>query len=89
MKNPQISESRIRSERFYAIHGEGQKIDFYTTNIAAARYWIKHVVHGEPIARAKEAANLAGALDSSSEHVDVLDESGSLNGEAVVTSRSE
>jgi len=88
MKNPQISESRIRSERFYAIHGEGQKIDFYTTNIAAARYWIKHVVHGEPIASVKEAAHLAGA-EASSEHVDVLDESGSLNGETVVTSRSE
>ncbi len=88
MKNPQISESRIRSERFYAIHGAGQKIDFYTTNIAAARYWIKHVVHGEPIASVIEAANLAAA-QASSEHVDVVDESGSLNGESVVTDRSE
>ena len=88
MKNPQISESRIRSERFYAIHGAGEKIDFYTTNIAAARYWIKHVVHGEPIASVIEAANLA-ATQASSEHVDVVDESGSLNGESVVTDRSE
>jgi len=46
-------------------------------------------VHGEPIASVKEAANLAGALQAPSEHVDVLDESGSLNGETVVTSRSE
>jgi hypothetical protein len=46
MENPVISEHRIRGERFYTIE-KSNKIAFYTTNIAAARYWVKHVVDGE------------------------------------------
>lgn len=48
MENPVIIEHRIRGERFYSIE-RGNKIAFYTSNIAAARYWIKHVVDGENI----------------------------------------
>ena len=36
-----ISESRIRSQRFYTVMRES-KIRFYTTSVAAARYWIKN-----------------------------------------------
>jgi hypothetical protein len=46
MKYPVITEHRIRGERFYTIE-KSNKIAFYTTNIAAARYWVKHVVDGE------------------------------------------
>lgn len=48
MENPVITEHRIRGERFYTIERRN-KIAFYTTNIAAARYWIKHVVDGENV----------------------------------------
>ena len=48
MKNPVITEHRIRGERFYTIE-KSSKISFYTTNIAAARYWVKHVINGESI----------------------------------------
>jgi len=48
MKNTVISEHRIRGERFYTIE-KSNKIAFYTTNIAAARYWVKHVVDGENV----------------------------------------
>ena len=48
MENPVITEHRIRGERFYTIE-KHNKIAFYTTNIAAARYWIKHVVDGEKV----------------------------------------
>jgi len=48
MENPVITEHRIRGERFYTIE-KHNKIAFYTTNIAAARYWVKHVVDGENI----------------------------------------
>jgi hypothetical protein len=46
MENPVITEHRIRGERFYTIE-KSSKIAFYTTNIAAARYWVKHVINGE------------------------------------------
>ena len=46
MENPVITEHRIRGERFYTIE-RSSKIAFYTTNIAAARYWVKHVIKGE------------------------------------------
>jgi hypothetical protein len=49
MENPIITEHRIRGERFYTIE-KSNKIAFYTTNIAAARYWVKHVVASESIA---------------------------------------
>ena len=52
MENPVITEHRIRGERFYTIE-KRNKIAFYTTNIAAARYWIKHVVDGENTALPK------------------------------------
>ena len=48
MENPVIIEHRIRGERFYTIE-KSSKIAFYTTNIAAARYWVKHVINGETI----------------------------------------
>jgi hypothetical protein len=48
MENPVITEHRIRGERFYTIE-KSSKIAFYTTNIAAARYWVKHVIDGESI----------------------------------------
>lgn len=48
MENPVITEHRIRGERFYTIE-KSNKIAFYTTNIAAARYWVKHVVDGENV----------------------------------------
>jgi len=55
MENPVISEHRIRGERFYTIE-KSNKIAFYTTNIAAARYWVKNVIDGEIIPpSAKEA----------------------------------
>jgi hypothetical protein len=48
MEYPVITEHRIRGERFYTIE-KSNKIAFYTTNIAAARYWVKHVVGGEKV----------------------------------------
>lgn len=48
MENPIITEHRIRGERFYTIERHN-KIAFYTTNIAAARYWVKHVVDGDTV----------------------------------------
>ena len=48
MENPVITEHRIRGERFYTIE-KSSKIAFYTTNIAAARYWVKHVINWESI----------------------------------------
>lgn len=56
MENPVISEHRIRGERFYTIE-KSNKIAFYTTNIAAARYWVKHVVDGESVPLNSEGVN--------------------------------
>ena len=44
-----IAESRIRSQRFYTVMRES-KIRFYTTSVAAARYWIKNCSEAPPIA---------------------------------------
>jgi hypothetical protein len=44
-----ISESRIRSQRFYTVMRES-KIKFYTTSVAAARYWIKNCSEAPPLA---------------------------------------
>ena len=55
MKNPVITEHRIRGERFYTIE-KSSKIAFYTTNIAAARYWVKHVINGESIPALKDTS---------------------------------
>ena len=49
MENPVITEHRIRGDRFYAIE-KNNKITFYTTNIAAARYWVKNVIDKESLA---------------------------------------
>jgi hypothetical protein len=49
MENPVITEHRISGHRFYAIE-KNNKIAFYTTNIAAARYWVKNVIDKESLA---------------------------------------
>lgn len=49
MENPVITEHRIRGDRFYTIE-KNSKIAFYTTNIAAARYWVKNVIDKEALA---------------------------------------
>ena len=59
MENPVITEHRIRGERFYTIE-KSSKIAFYTTNIAAARYWVKHVINGEST-QAQEDGSVDGA----------------------------
>ena len=43
-----ISESRIRSQRFYTVMRES-KIRFYTPSVAAARYWIKNCSEAPPV----------------------------------------
>jgi len=48
MENPVITEHRIRGDRFYAIE-KNNKIAFYTSNIAAARYWVKNVIDNETL----------------------------------------
>jgi hypothetical protein len=57
MENPVSTEHRIRGERFYTIE-KSSKIAFYTTNIAAARYWVKHVIDGESIPLPAEEGGL-------------------------------
>ena len=49
METPVIPVNRMRGAGFYTIE-KCNKIAFYTTNIAAARYWVKHVVDGENVA---------------------------------------
>jgi hypothetical protein len=44
-----ISETRISSQRFYAVIRES-KIKFYTTSVAAARYWVKNCSETPPLA---------------------------------------
>jgi hypothetical protein len=61
MENPVITEHRIRGDRFYTVE-KSSKIAFYTTNIAAARYWVKHVIKGETMP--KQVGN--GAVDNPS-----------------------
>ncbi|QWD96059.1 hypothetical protein [Polynucleobacter sp. MG-6-Vaara-E2] len=55
MENPVITEHRISGERFYTIE-KSNKIAFYTTNIAAARYWVKNVVDREALAATESPA---------------------------------
>jgi hypothetical protein len=50
-----ISESRIRSQRFYTVMRES-KIRFYTTSVAAARYWIRNCSEAPPLALNAEMA---------------------------------
>ena len=63
MEHPIITEHRIRGERFYTIE-KSNKIAFYTTNIAAARYWVKHVVAGESGVVPKADADLGDTKTS-------------------------
>ncbi len=56
-----ISESRIRSQRFYTVMRES-KIKFYTTSVAAARYWIKNCSEVPPLAL--NGAEMASAVSA-------------------------
>ena len=58
-----ITESRIRSQRFYTVMRES-KIRFYTTSVAAARYWIKNCSEAPPVALngAEMAAKVSAEL---------------------------
>ena len=60
MEYPVITEHRIRGERFYTIE-KSNKIAFYTTNIAAVCYWVKHVVDGENVSIPQIDSNAKGA----------------------------
>ena len=53
-----ISESRIRSQRFYTVMRES-KIRFYTTSVAAARYWIKNCSEAPPLPQDATQASAA------------------------------
>ena len=68
-----ISESRIRSQRFYTVMRES-KIRFYTTSVAAARYWIKNCSDSPPLAQdttqANGSAEAPGAAASQSKPAD-------------------
>ena len=59
-----ISESRIRSQRFYTVMRES-KIRFYTTSVAAARYWIRNCSEAPPLALNAEMATEVSAEASS------------------------
>ncbi len=48
MSSHLIQESRISSQRFYTVMRES-KIKFYTTSVAAARYWIKNCSEAPPL----------------------------------------
>jgi hypothetical protein len=61
-----ISESRIRSQRFYTVMRES-KIRFYTTSVAAARYWVKNCSEAPPLAlNGAEMATEVSAEEASS-----------------------
>ena len=62
-----ISESRIRSQRFYTVMRES-KIKFYTTSVAAARYWIRNCSEAPPIALNAEMAAEVSAKASPTEN---------------------
>ena len=60
-----IAESRIRSQRFYTVMRES-KIRFYTTSVAAARYWVKNCSEAPPLAlNGAEMATEVSAVASS------------------------
>jgi len=68
-----ISESRIRSQRFYTVMRE-RKIRFYTTSVASARYWIKNCSDVPPLAhdatQASPSAEVPVAADLQSKPAD-------------------
>ena len=49
MATHSIAESRIYSQRCYTVM-RGSKIRFYTSSVAAARYWIKNCSEAPPLA---------------------------------------
>ena len=55
-----ITESRIRSQRFYTVMRDS-KIRFYTTSVAAARYWIRNCSETPPLALNAEMATEVSA----------------------------
>ncbi len=60
-----ITESRIRSQRFYTVMRES-KIRFYTTSVAAARYWIKNCSEAPPLAL--NGAEMATEISAEASH---------------------
>ncbi|MFZ9350783.1 MAG: hypothetical protein ACO24L_02425 [Polynucleobacter sp.] len=74
MSSHLIQESRISSQRFYTVMRES-KIKFYTTSVAAARYWIKNCSeapplhsNGKAVPAAAEVASEEAALPPSAEN---------------------
>jgi len=74
MSSHLIQESRISSQRFYTVMRES-KIKFYTTSVAAARYWIKNCSEAPPLhsngkeaPAAAEVASEEAALPPSTEN---------------------
>ena len=74
MSSHLIQESRISSQRFYTVMRES-KIKFYTTSVAAARYWIKNCSEAPPLhsngkeaPAAAEVASEEAALPPSAEN---------------------
>ena len=63
MSSHLIQESRISSQRFYTVMRES-KIKFYTTSVAAARYWIKNCSEAPPLHSNCKAAPAAAAVAS-------------------------
>lgn len=67
MSSHLIQESRISSQRFYTVMRES-KIKFYTTSVAAARYWIKNCSEAPPLhTNGKEAPAAPAAAEVASE----------------------
>ena len=60
MSSHLIQESRISSQRFYTVMRES-KIKFYTTSVAAARYWIKNCSEAPPLHTNGKAVSAAPA----------------------------
>ena len=63
MSSHLIRESRISSQRFYTVMRES-KIKFYTTSVAAARYWIKNCSEAPPLHLNGKAASVATEVAS-------------------------
>jgi hypothetical protein len=63
MSSHLIRESRISSQRFYTVMRES-KIKFYTTSVAAARYWIKNCSDAPPLHFNGRAAPVAAEVPS-------------------------
>jgi hypothetical protein len=55
MSEYSIRDFRINGERYYLVEKEN-KVSFYTTNIAAARYWIRSEMNDPTLIRPFQAA---------------------------------